>query len=186
MQQVIRKPTNRQGPTQPSKSKRRLFFVAWYLRGSITNPRLAVLSRPARKNSTPKPFASPTSTAALVPTRFTPRHDSESKFNMRKALLPNGFAATQKPTQISLLPPIMENPGSTLPRPTTHSRHREPLLPVRPLRASPPAWTDPAQPSFSPHELHPHKSWHDPSTESACPSGQSHPLHMGGRQRLEY
>jgi len=64
------------------------------LRASAVKPRTA-----RKKTSAPKPFASPTATAALAPMRFTPRHDSESRINMRKALLSNGFGATQGPTE---------------------------------------------------------------------------------------
>ena len=65
----------------------------------------AVFARTARKKTpAPNPFASPTATAALPPTRFTPRHDSESRVNMRKAPLPNGFGATQLPTVFHQFP----------------------------------------------------------------------------------
>ena len=146
----------------PFPRRRHSSLVILHSHSSAAKPRTARKKTPA-----PKPFASPTSTAALAPTRFTPRHTPESRVNMRKALLSNGFAATQKPTKFRQPTPATREVPSTN-RPSSPASLRGSVAPSRrraPRNASR-VTPRPAPPRPATFDLRPATSDRPPCTAS--------------------
>ena len=124
----------------------------------------AVFARPARKKTpAPKPFASPTETAALAPTRFTPRHVSESRVNMRKALLSNGFGVAQGTTNTRQSSPtrrlyfhqpvaMLRVPRTSAVIPRTARRKNSAPNPIRSATATPGAIRNQGEPTARPQD----------------------------------